>query len=79
MDFIYLLDNSSDVGEQTFSGNNNDLTNNNTVTTSTHTPTNLNALFNPLNFLDITTRFPVMTVGNTTTGFSTSGSSATGG
>jgi len=74
----FLLDMSSNP-QTDFSTHGNNFTNNNTVTTSTHTPTNLNALFNPLNFLDITTRFPVMTVGNTTTGFSTSGSSATGG
>ena len=74
----FYLDNTTNA-QTDASGTGNNFTNTGSVTLSTHTPTNLNALFNPLNFLDITTRFPVMTVGNTTTGLSTSGSSATGG
>ena len=74
----FYLDNTTNA-QTDASGEGNNFTNTGSVALSTHTPTNLNALFNPLNFLDITTRFPVMTVGNTTTGLSTSGSSATGG
>ena len=52
------------------SGEGNNYTNNNSVVNSTHTPTNLNALWNPLSTVGLTTRFPQLSVGNTTTGYS---------
>jgi hypothetical protein len=65
----FYLDNTTNA-ETDASGNGNNFTNNNTVTTSTHTPTNLNALWNPLSTVGLTTRFPQLSAGNTTAGFS---------
>ena len=65
----FLLDNSSNA-ETDSSSKSNSFQNNNTVTTSTHTPSNLNALWNPLSTVGLTTRFPQLSAGNTTAGFS---------
>jgi len=65
----FLLDMSSNP-QTDFSTHGNNFTNNNTVTTSTHTPSNLNALWNPLSTVGLTTRFPQLSAGNTTAGFS---------
>ena len=65
----FYLDNTTNA-QTDASGNGNNLTNNNTVTLSTHTPTNLNALWNPLSTVGLTTRFPQLSAGNTTAGFS---------
>ena len=70
--FYLPFSNSSDVGED-FSGNNNDLTNNNTVVTDTHTPTNIEFLMSPINVTDPSDN-PVLTNGNRT--WSASSSSA---
>jgi len=50
----YYLDNTTNA-QTDASGNGNNFTNNNTVVTSTHTPTNLKPLLNPLNSSATTT------------------------
>jgi len=70
----FYLDNAADP-ETDASGEGHDFTDVGTVTTSTHTPTNLNAVWNPLSAVGLTTRFPLLTIGNTKAGWtgSTSG------
>ena len=65
----FYLDNATNA-QTDASGTGNNFTNTGSVTTSTHTPSNLNALWNPLSTVGLTTRFPQLTAGNTTAGFS---------
>ena len=64
----FYLDNATNA-QTDASGEGNNWTNNNTVTLSTNTPTNLNALWNPLSAVGLTTRFPNLTIGNTKAGW----------
>ena len=60
----FYLDNTTNA-ETDASGNGNNFTNNNTVTTSTHTPTNIEFLMSPINVTDPSDN-PVLSNGNRT-------------